>query len=84
MIAAVAEHMISREDLEVEELVSSMLTMENRESTNQPGHSVSDYGIDEAEYEQLFVEIMTNGISLIGEAVEVASEQDHGMDISLG
>ena len=77
--------MISEEDLEIEELVLSLHSMENRENTYQPAHPMSDYGNDEEEeYELLFTEILSRPTRHTDRAVKLTSERDHKMDISLG
>lgn len=77
---------LSQDNQEFEALVSSMQDHAGEEDQHQQ-ETLSDYGSDEEEYDQLFMEIMSRQGSaeertdINGEGV---AEQDQDMDLSLG
>ena len=80
------DQILLRENQEFEALVSSMQDHAEEEDQNQQD-TLSHYGSDEDEYDQLFIEVMSRqrsteeGTDLGGES---AAEQDQDMDISMG
>ncbi len=78
------DRILSQEDQEIEELVSLMQHAENADNLNQSQRLMSDYGSDEEEYDQLFIEVMSKVEGHIEGAADAASGQDHQMDMSSG
>lgn len=79
------DQILSQEDQEFEALVSSM--QDNVNQDLHPPTTVSDYGSDEEEYDELFMEVMWRQRSAERTSTTVGddtSEQDQEMDISLG
>ena len=80
------DQFLSHENQEFEALVSSMQDSADQEDHHQQT-TMSDYGSDEEEYDQLFMEIMSrqgSGERRTDMIDENAPAQDHDMDISLG
>ena len=81
---AFIDEILSQENQEFEALVSSMQDDERR---HRQQTTVSDYGSNEEEYDQLFMEFMSREGSLEGRTRTVgynAHEKDLEMDISAG
>ena len=80
------DQILLRENQEFEALVSSMQDHAEEEDQNQQD-TLSHYGSDEDEYDQLFIEVMSRqrsteeGTDLGGES---AKEQDQDMDMTMG
>lgn len=80
------DQFLSQENQAFEALVSSMQDSADQEDHHQQ-KTMSDYGSDEEEYDQLFKEIMSGQGSAERSTDTVdddATEQDQEMDISLG
>lgn len=80
------DRILSQEDQEFEALVSSMQDNADQEDHHQK-KPTSNYGSDEEEYDQLFMEVMSRQGSAersTDTAGDGAPEQDQEMDISLG
>lgn len=80
------DQILSQEIQEFEALVSSMHDNADQEDHHQQ-KTMSDYGSDEEEYDQLFMEVMSRPVTVersINEMGDGALEQDQEMDISLG
>ncbi len=79
------DQILTQEDREFEALVSSM--QNNADQEQDQDTTVSDYGSDEEEYDQLFMEVVSKqgsaerNSSTIGDD---APKQDQEMDISVG
>ncbi len=83
------DQFLSHEDQGMEELVSSRQHAEDDREERNHDHAKSDYGSDEEEYDQLFMEVFMEKeivVGRVGAAAEAGSkqDQDHEMDISLG
>ena len=76
------DRIFSQEDREIEELVSLMQHTEKGERTNQLANLTSDYGSDEEEYDQLFMEVMSKIDGNTDGTAYTALEQDQEMDVS--
>ncbi|KAL9073196.1 MAG: hypothetical protein Q9161_003028 [Pseudevernia consocians] len=80
------DRILSQETQEFEALVSSMQNTANQADHRQQ-KTISEYGSDEEEYDELFMEVMSRqglaerSTDAVGHG---APEQDQGMDISLG
>ena len=80
------DQIILQENQEFEALVSSMQDHAEEEDQSQQD-TLSHYGSDEDEYDQLFIEVMSRqrsteeGADVGGES---ATEQDQDMDMSMG
>ena len=79
------DKVLSQEIEEFEALVSSMPDHADQEDHHQQ-KTMSDYGSDEDEYDQLFMEVMSRPATVdrIDTLGDGAREQDQEMDISLG
>lgn len=80
------DQILLRENQEFEALVSSMQDHAEEEVQNQQD-TLSHYGSDEDEYDQLFVEVMSRQRSTeegTDPGGESATEQDHDMDMTMG
>lgn len=80
------DRILSQETQEFEALVSSMQDNADQKDHHQQ-KTISEYGSDEEEYDQLFMEVMSRqglaerSTDAVGDG---APEQDQEMDISLG
>lgn len=82
------DQIILQEDRGIEELVSLMQHANDYHEERHHDHANSDHGSDEDEYDQLFMEVLSENGMVVGpggEAAEASSEQNqhHEMDISL-
>ena len=79
------DKLLSQEEQEFEALVSLM--QYNADQDRHQQSTMSDYGSDEEEYDQLFMEVLSRQGSAKRNTVIVGDsspEQDQDMDISLG
>ena len=80
------DQILLRENQEFEALVSSMQDHAEEEDQNHQD-TLSHYGSDEDEYDQLFIEVMSRQRSTeegTDPAGESATEQDQDMDMTMG
>ena len=80
------DQILLRENQEFEALVSSIEDHAEEEDQNQRD-TLSQYGSDEDEYDQLFIEVMSRQRSTekgTDSGGESAKDQDQDMDMSMG
>lgn len=82
------DQIIFQEDQSIEDLVSSMQHAEDDGGQDDQHHATSDYGSDEEEYEQLFMDVLSTTETVEGYVGEAAKwwerGQGHEMDVSSG
>ena len=78
------DQILSDENREIEELISSLQHTENQEDIVQPQYPMSDYGSDDDEYDQLFMEVVLKEDSHAETPGVVGSDYGHEMDMSFG